>query len=50
MNMEIYFIIQKVDAKLGIFIEPNVQSRHGSISVYHATTDDLLFEKDYETW
>lgn len=43
-------IIQKVEEKLGIFVEPSVQSGHGLISVYDAATDDLLFEEDYETW
>ena len=42
--------VQKVEEKLGIFVEPSVQSGYGLVSVYDSTTDDLLFEEDYETW
>lgn len=42
--------VQKVEEKLGIFVEPNVQLGSGSVSVYDSNTDDLLFEEDYETW
>lgn len=43
-------IIQKVEEKLGIFVEPSVQSGYGLVSIYDSITDDLLFEEDYETW